>query len=143
VQSRLLDLQNQIRKLIDDNTLLTEQKEKWAQAQKRLEIYISAFKELLKQLEVLGNIGKADSLSAELTSFSAKEVALYLYNPKEYKYILAGGHVEGIEPVLAMTDPMVYVSSQPGNVVEKNIHRYFRKFRNREWLCHSKGSSHS
>jgi len=55
------------------------------------------------------------------TSFSAKEVALYLYNPKEYKYILAGGHVEGIEPVLAMTDPMVYVSSQPGNVVEKNV----------------------
>jgi len=129
-QSRLLDLQNQIRKLIDDNTLLTEQKEKWAQAQKGLEIYISAFKELLKQLEVLGNIGKADSLSAEFidqmcnrmkTSFSAKEVALYLYNPKEYKYILVGGHVEGIEPVLAMTDPMVYVSSQPGNVVEKNV----------------------
>jgi len=56
-----------------------------------LEIYISAFKELLKQLEVLGNIGKADSLSAEFidqmcnrmkTSFSAKEVALYLYNPR-------------------------------------------------------------
>jgi len=65
VQSRLLDLQHQMRILVDDNTLLTEQKEKWAQAQKGLEIYISAFKELLKQLEVLGNIGKADSLSAE------------------------------------------------------------------------------
>jgi hypothetical protein len=130
VESRLLDLQQQIRKLIDDNTLLTEQKERWVQAQKGLEIYLSAFKELLKQLEVLGNIGKADSLSAEFidqmcnrmkTSFSAKEVALYLYNPKEYKYNLAGGHIEGIEPVLAMNDPMVYVSSQPGNVVEKNV----------------------
>jgi hypothetical protein len=82
VESRLLDLQQQIRKLIDDNTLLTEQKERWVQAQKGLEIYLSAFKELLKLLEVLGTIGKTTSLSPEFidqmcnrmkTSFSAKK----------------------------------------------------------------------
>lgn len=53
--------------------------------------------------------------------FSAKEVALYLYSPRNYKYTLAGGHIEGIEPTLAMTDPLVYTSSPSIDVLEKDL----------------------
>jgi len=130
VQSQLLNLQHQAKTLTENNNLLTQQKQQWEQAQKSLEIYLSTFKELLRQLEVLGRIGKTDSLSTEFieqmcvrmkTLFSAKEVALYLYSPRNYKYTLAGGHIEGIEPTLAMTDPLVYSSSQSIDVVEKDL----------------------
>lgn len=130
VQSQLFNLQHQVKTLTDSNNLLTRQKQQWEQAQKSLEIYLSTFKELLRQLEVLGTIGKTDSLSSEFidkmcarmkTLFSAKEVAVYLYSPRDYKYILAGGHIEGIEPALAMNDPLVYGSSQSIDVVEKNL----------------------
>lgn len=130
VQSQLFNLQHQVKTLTDSNNLLTRQKQQWEQAQKSLETYLSTFKELLKQLEVLGRIGKTDSLSSEFidrmcvrmkTLFSAKEVALYLYSPRDYKYTLAGGHIEGFEPVLAINDPLVYGSSQSIDVVEKDM----------------------
>lgn len=130
VQSQLLNLQHRAKMLTENNNLLNQQKQQWEQTQKSLEIYLSTFKELLKQLEVLGRIGKTDSLSSEFidrtcvrmkTLFSAKEVALYLYSPRDYKYTLAGGHIEGFEPVLAINDPLVYGSSQSIDVVEKDM----------------------